>query len=65
VVAGLATAIVLVIAALRGFYHWRLPVVLSLAFVTGAFATDRLFTNKVTVRTYQMHVAVNVSHGET
>jgi hypothetical protein len=59
VVAGLATAIVLVVAALRGFSHWRLPVVLSLSFVTGAFATDRLFTNKVTVRTYQMYVAVN------
>jgi len=59
VVAGLATAIVLVVAALRGFCHWRLPVVLSLAFATGAFATDRLFTNKVTVRTYQMYVAVN------
>jgi hypothetical protein len=59
VVAGLTTAIVVVVAALRGFSHWRLPVVLSLAFVTGAFATDRLFTNKVTVRTYQMYVAVN------
>ncbi|MGA2858190.1 MAG: hypothetical protein ABSE40_15060 [Candidatus Sulfotelmatobacter sp.] len=59
VVVGLATALVLVVAALRGSSHWRLPVALSLAFVTCAFATDRLFTNKVTVRTYQMYVAVN------
>lgn len=59
VVAGLATAMVLVVTALRRSAHWRLPLVLSLAFVTGAFATDHLFTNKATVRTYQMYVAVN------
>jgi hypothetical protein len=59
VVTGTTTAIVLVIAALRGFPRWRLPVVLSLAFVTATFATDRLFTNQATVRTYQMYVAVN------
>ena len=59
VVAGLTMAIALVVAALHGFSGWRLPVLLSLAFVTSAFATDRLFTNKVTVRTYQVYVAVN------
>jgi hypothetical protein len=59
VIAGLTTAVVLVIAAVRGFSNWRLPVVLSLAFVTCAFGTDRLFTNKVTIRTYQMYVAIN------
>jgi len=59
VAAGSATAIALVVAALRGVSRWQLPVVLSLAFVTCAFATDRLFTNKVTVRTYQMNVALN------
>src|SRR5882724_7345880 len=32
VVVGLTTAIFLVVAAFRGFSHWRLPVVLSLAF---------------------------------
>jgi hypothetical protein len=59
VVGGLTMAIVLVVVALRGSSHWRLPVALSLTFVAGAFATDRLFTNNVTVRTYQMYVAVN------
>jgi hypothetical protein len=59
VIAGLTVAAVLVVAALRGFPKWRLPVVLSLAFVTCAFATDRLFTNKVAIRTYQMYVAIN------
>jgi hypothetical protein len=59
VIAGLAAAVVLVVAALRGFPYWRVPVILSLAFVTCAFATDRLFTNKLTVRTYPMYVAIN------
>jgi len=59
VVVGLTTALVLVVAALRGFPSWRLPVIVSLAFVSITFATDRLFTNKTTVRTYQMYVALN------
>jgi hypothetical protein len=59
VIVGLTTATVLVVTALRGFPSWRLPVVVSLAFVFITFATDRLFTNKTTVRTYQMYVAVN------
>jgi hypothetical protein len=59
VIVGLTTAIVLVVTALRGFPSWRLPVVASLAFVSITFATDHLFTNKTTVRTYQMYVAVN------
>jgi len=58
-IAGLTMAIVLVIAALRGFSRWRVPVIVSLVFVSGSFATDRLFTNKVTVQSYQMYVAVN------
>ncbi len=59
VIAGLTGAAVLVVAALRGFPKWRSPVVLSLAFVTCAFATDRLFTNKVAIHTYQMYVAID------
>jgi len=59
VIAGLTAAVLLVVSALRGFPKWRLPVVLSLAFVTCAFATDRLFTNKLTIRTYEMNVAIN------
>jgi hypothetical protein len=59
VVAGLTVASVLVVGALRGFGKWQLPVVLSLAFATSAFATDRLFTNKTSIHAYQMNVAIN------
>jgi hypothetical protein len=59
VIAGLLAAAVLVVAALREFHNWRVPLILSIAFVTCAFATDRLFTNKLTVRTYPMYVAIN------
>lgn len=56
---GVIAAAALVLAALRGFREWRLPVLLSLAFVICAFATDRLFTNKMVIRTYQMSVAID------
>jgi hypothetical protein len=59
VVVGLTTAIVLVITAVYGFPGWRLPVVLSLIFVSITFATDRLFTNQVAIHSYQMYVALN------
>jgi hypothetical protein len=59
VVSGLTAAVVLVVAALREFPKWRLPVVLSLAFVTCAFATDHLITNKEAMRTYQTYVALD------
>ena len=58
-ITALIAAGVLVVAALRGFTKWQLPVVLSLAFVTSAFATDRLFTNKTSIHSYQMYVAVD------
>jgi hypothetical protein len=58
-IAALIAAVALVVVALRGFRKWQLPVVLSLAFVTSAFATDRLFTNKTSIHSYQMYVAVN------
>lgn len=59
VIAGLIAAAALVVGALWGFRKWQLPVVLSLAFVTSAFATDRLFTNKTSIRSHQMYVAIN------
>lgn len=59
VIAGLIAASALVIGALRGFRKWQLPVVLSLAFATFAFATDRFFTNKTSIRSYEMNVAIN------
>jgi len=58
-VAGLIVSAALVVGALRGFHKWHLPVILSLAFVTSAFTVDRLFTNKVAVRSHQMYVAIN------
>jgi hypothetical protein len=58
-IAGLIAAATLVVGALRGFRKWQRPVVLSLLFVTSAFATDRLFTNKTSMRSYQMYVAIN------
>jgi hypothetical protein len=58
-IAGLAAAVVLVFEALRGSSRWQVPVIVSLGFVTMAFATDRLFTNKVAVRTYDMYVAID------
>lgn len=59
VIAGLIAASALVVRALRGFREWQLPVVLSLAFATSAFATDRLFTNKISIHSYQMKIAIN------
>jgi hypothetical protein len=59
VVAGLATAVVLVVVAFRELPSWRSPVLLSIVFVTCAFATDRLFTNKVAIRSYEMYVAID------
>ena len=59
VILGLIAAAALVVGALRGFHKWQFPVVLSLAFVTSTFATDRLFTNKTSIRSYQMYVAIN------
>src|SRR5882762_1870966 len=58
-IAGLIAASALVVGALRGFRKWQLPVFLSLAFAASAFATDRLFTNTTSVRSYQMNVALN------
>lgn len=59
VIVGLVAAAVFVARTLRRAASWRLPLVVSLLFVTCAFAVDRLFTNKVTVRAYQMQVAVD------
>lgn len=58
-IGGVIAASALVVGALRGFHKWQQPVVLSLAFLTCAFATDRLFTNKTSIRAYQMNVAIN------
>ena len=59
VIVGLAAAAVFVAGTLRRASNWRLPIVVSLLFVTCAFAIDRLFTNNVAVRAHQMQVAVD------
>jgi len=59
VIVGLAAALVLVARTLGSAASCRSPLVLSLLFVTTAFAIDRLFTNELTVRAYQMQVAVD------
>jgi len=55
---GFVAAVALVVGALLGFRKWQLPVFCSLAFAPSAFATDRLFTNKTSVRSHQMYVAI-------
>lgn len=45
--AAFLSAVALVSLALRGFRGWPIPVSISLLFVICAFATDRLFTNRV------------------
>ena len=59
VIIGLIAAAALVVEALHGVRKWQLPVALSLVFVISAFATDRLFTNKTSIRSYQMYVAID------
>jgi hypothetical protein len=54
-----AAAIVLIIATVRGYQRWKLPLVISLVFVGAAFATDRLFTNVHVVRTFPMVVSLD------
>lgn len=64
--AELASAVICLIVALlctffgmRGTGRIRALVGVSLSFLCGAFAVDRLFTNQVTIRTYQVQVAMD------
>jgi hypothetical protein len=56
---GLVAACLLVLIATRNLRVIRVPLLLSLAFLAGAFITDRLFTGQVSVKTFQMSVALN------
>ena len=58
-ISGTLAAVVLVTIALRGSTNWRMPMIASLSLVLCSFVIDRSFTNKVTVRTNQMYVAVD------
>ncbi len=55
----LVVAVILVLVALRNSRGWTLPLLASLAYVAIAFSTDRLFTNKVMVKAYQMDIALD------
>ena len=55
----LIAAVSFVLTALRDNRRWKLPLVVSLAFLGTAFCTDRFFTNKMTIKTFQMNVAVD------
>jgi hypothetical protein len=55
----LLTAAILVVAALRNGRGWKLPLFISVAYFAVAFGTDRLFTNRVSVKTFQMGIALD------
>jgi hypothetical protein len=55
----LIVAITLTLNALYNSRGWKLPLFISLSYLVLAFCTDRLFTNKVTVKTFQMGIALD------
>jgi hypothetical protein len=57
--AALIAGVFLLLIALRDWRRWRLPLVLSFAYVAVWFITDRLFVDVNTVRTYKMHFSLD------
>ncbi len=55
----LIAAVAFVVLALRHNRRWRIPLFISLAYLAGAFCTDRLFTSRVKVKTFQMSIALD------
>jgi hypothetical protein len=55
----LIAALAFVVLALRDNRHWKIPLFISLAYLAAAFCTDRLFTSKVKVKTFQMSIALD------
>jgi hypothetical protein len=55
----LIAAVILVVIALHHGRAWKLPLFISLAYLASAFGTDRLFTNRVKVKTFQMSIALD------
>jgi hypothetical protein len=55
----LIAAVVFVLLALRDNRLRKIPLTISLVFLAAAFCTDRLFTGKVKVKTFQMKVALD------
>ena len=55
----LIAAVTFVLVALRNSRGWKLPLFISLAYLVLAFCADRMFTNKVTLKTFQMGIALD------
>lgn len=55
----LIVVLILALAALGNSRGWTLPLLVSLAYLAMAFCTDRLFTNKVSIKAFQMDVALD------
>jgi hypothetical protein len=55
----LIAAVTFVLVALRNSGSWKMPLLISVAYLACAFGTDRLFTNKVKVHTFQMGIALD------
>jgi hypothetical protein len=55
----LIAAVIFVLGALRDGPGWKLPLFISLAYLAAVFCTDRLFTNKISVKTFQMGIALD------
>jgi len=55
----LLAAVIPVLIELRKGQGWKLPLILSLSFLLASFCTDRLFTNKASIKTFQMDVALD------
>jgi hypothetical protein len=55
----LIAAITFILVALRHSRGWKMPLFISLAYLVLALCTDRWLTNRVTVKTFQMGVALD------
>jgi hypothetical protein len=58
-VACLVASLIFVFVGLRGGRGWKLPLFISIAYLAASFCTDRLFTNKISTRSFQMGVALD------
>ncbi len=62
----LIIVVILIFVALRNSRGWTLPLFVSLLYLAVAFCTDRLFTNKLTVKAFEMGIALDgKAHGAT
>lgn len=55
----LIIVVILIFVALRNSRGWTLPLFVSLLYLAVAFCTDRLFTNKLTVKAFEMGIALD------